>query len=104
MDKKEAMDRLSKYNLTKFQKEVLIATLSIKKGETKTYKDIAIQIGRKHAYRAVGSALRANPLAPQIPCHRVIKSDGSLGGYDGVMNSRRKIRLLKSEGVILNKR
>ena len=49
--------------------------------------------------RAVGQALKRNPYAPKVPCHRVIKSDGTLGGYNGEMNSKKKIRLLKKEGV-----
>ncbi len=100
MDKKEAIDKLNKYNLTKFQKEVLIATLSIKRGETRTYKDIAKQIGHKNAYRAVGTALKKNPLAPKIPCHRVIKSDGSYGNYSAMGGTKKKIAMLKAEGAI----
>lgn len=100
MERKEAMKKLGKYNLTEFQKKVLIATLSIKKGETKTYKDIARQIGHPNACRAVGTALKKNPLAPMIPCHRVIKSDGSVGNYSGRGGKRGKYTLLKSEGAL----
>ena len=88
---------LEKYDLTAFQKRVLIATASIKKGQVKTYKQIAQQIGRPKAYRAVGTALRLNPLAPRIPCHRVIKSDGSFGKYGGKDNGA-KAKMLAKEG------
>jgi methylated-DNA-[protein]-cysteine S-methyltransferase len=90
---------LAKYGLTRFQRRVLLATFKVKKGETKTYKQIAEQIGSKNAYRAVGTALRKNPLPIIIPCHRIVKSDGSIGSYsNGGM--ARKIALLKAEGAI----
>ncbi len=96
MDEK-LLKELNKYDLTSFQKKVLIATASIKKGQVRTYKQIARQIGRPNAYRAVGTALRLNPLAPRIPCHRVIKSDGSYGKYGGKDNGT-KARMLAKEG------
>jgi methylated-DNA-[protein]-cysteine S-methyltransferase len=99
MDKKIILQKLNKYDLTEFQKRVLLATLSIKRGQTRTYKEIAEQIGNKRAYRAVGTALRLNPLPILIPCHRVIKSDGSLGNYSGGGTARKRY-LLKSEGAI----
>jgi O-6-methylguanine DNA methyltransferase len=96
------MKRLDPYGLTEFQKEVLAATLTVKKGETRTYKQIAEQIGRKRAYRAVGTALKKNPLPIVIPCHRIVKSDGSLGNYSGSSTTgrKRKMELLKAEGAI----
>jgi methylated-DNA-[protein]-cysteine S-methyltransferase len=100
MDRNSAIKKLEKYGITEFQKKVLLATLKIKKGETKTYGQIAKEIGNKNACRAVGTALKMNPLPIEIPCHRVIKSDGSTGSYSGVRNSIKKIRLLKSEGAI----
>jgi methylated-DNA-[protein]-cysteine S-methyltransferase len=100
MRKETALKELEKYDLTEFQKKVLIATLSIKKGETKTYKQIAEQIGKRKAYRAVGTALRLNPLAPTIPCHRVVKSDGSTGNYSGKGGPAGKVAMLKAEGAI----
>lgn len=96
----DIIKRLEGYKITEFQRRVLIATMSIKKGETKTYKEIAKSIRRKNAYRAVGTALKNNPLPIIIPCHRVIKSDGSPGNYMGsAKGTKRKIALLKSEGV-----
>ncbi|MBI4335571.1 MAG: MGMT family protein, partial [Candidatus Omnitrophica bacterium] len=59
------------------------------------------RIGRPKAYRAVGNALNKNPFAPIVPCHRVVKSDGSLGGF--AKGKRQKLRLLKREGLTLGK-
>lgn len=70
-------------------------------GRVTTYKLVAEELGSK-AYRAVGQALRRNPYAPEIPCHRVVNSDGSIGGFNGKTGGKdidRKIRLLKLEGV-----
>jgi len=70
----------------------------IPKGKVTTYKLISEKLGTK-AYRAVGNALRKNPYAPEVPCHRVVNSDGSVGGYKGKLNNKEKIRLLRKEGV-----
>ncbi|HNX91126.1 MAG TPA: MGMT family protein [Candidatus Omnitrophota bacterium] len=83
--------------LTAFQKKVLRKTLEIPRGEVRSYGWIAREIGCT-AYRAVGMALHRNPYAPFVPCHRVISSDGSIGGYAGGIN--KKIRTLKKEGVL----
>ena len=95
--------RLEKYNMTRFQTSVLRAALDIPKGEVRTYKQIATKIGHPKAYRAVGSALRINPLAPAIPCHRVVKSNGELGNYSGRKGKAGKRRLLEIEGYIIKK-
>lgn len=100
MDADRARRLLKGYGLTSFQKEVLIATASIPKGETRTYKQIAIAVGKPHAYRAVGSVMRINPLAPRIPCHRVVRSDGTLGQYSAAGGARTKRKMLISEGAI----
>ncbi len=71
------------YEGTNFQKAVWQALLEIPYGETRTYKDIAIQIGSPKAVRAVGQANRANPIAIIVPCHRVIGAHGGLVGYAG---------------------
>jgi O-6-methylguanine DNA methyltransferase len=63
-----------------------------------TYAQVALAIGRPAAVRAVGNALNKNPFAPQVPCHRVVKSDGSLGGF--AHGPRAKQALLKNEGVV----
>lgn len=70
-------------------------------GKVTTYKALAEKLGTK-AYRAVGSAMKNNPYAPEVPCHRVVRSDGSIGGFMGKMSGEeveKKIALLKSEGV-----
>ncbi|MBF0486181.1 MAG: MGMT family protein [Candidatus Omnitrophica bacterium] len=84
--------------LTPFEWAVLKATLDIPFGETRTYAWVAKRIGKPRAVRAVGSALRKNPYPLIIPCHRVIKSDGSLGRYAGKDTGRKKelIELEKS--------
>jgi len=85
-----------------FQKEVLDLVKKIPKGRITTYKEIARALKRKgQSYRAVGRALHDNRYPIIIPCHRVVKSDGSLGGYSrGV---KKKISLLKKEGIKINK-
>jgi methylated-DNA-[protein]-cysteine S-methyltransferase len=85
---------------TKFEWSVLKATLEIPLGQTRSYQWIARKIGRPKASRAVGQALRRNPYPLLIPCHRVIKSDGSLGGYAG-QYSTKKQKLLAREQEIL---
>lgn len=81
---------------TEFQKQVWQALREIPRGETRTYGEIAQRIGRPKAVRAVGTACGANPIALLIPCHRVLRGDGSLSGYRwGV---ERKKWLLRVEG------
>ncbi len=84
-------------NKTEFEKAVLVTTFKIPNGKVSTYGRIAKRIGRPRAYRAVGNALHKNPLAPIVPCHRVVKADGSFGGDKGAAASRRK--LLQKEGI-----
>ena len=67
--------------LTEFEKQVLETVKKIPRGKVATYKEVAKAIGKPFAYRAVGNALAKNPYPIKIPCHRVIKSDLSLGGY-----------------------
>ena len=67
-------------------------------GETRTYKELALTIGRPKSARAVANACGKNPYAPTIPCHRVIRSDGKLGGYSGKGGINTKKKLLKLEG------
>jgi len=81
---------------SKFEEKVYRICKKVPKGKVTTYKAIAEKMGTK-AYRAVGSALNKNPYAPKVPCHRVINSNGNLGGFtSGIKN---KIKLLKKEGV-----
>ena len=67
----------------------------------KTYSQVAKGIGKPLAVRAVANAIGKNPYAPKIPCHRVIRSDGSLGGYSGKGGLKTKRFLLKKEGIRL---
>lgn len=83
---------------SEFQKEVLQEVAEIPYGETKTYKQIAEAIDSK-AYRAVGTAIGKNPLPIIIPCHRVIKSDLSVGGFFGGTEMKKEI--LENEGVCI---
>lgn len=80
---------------TTFQKQVWEALQKITYGETCTYKDIANQINKPKSVRAVANACGANPTALIVPCHRVVKNDGSLGGYRWGIERKRK--LLNSE-------
>jgi O-6-methylguanine DNA methyltransferase len=87
--------------LTEFQQMVLEEVRRIPMGTITTYGELALQMDNEKAARAVGQVLRANPLPVIIPCHRIVLSDGSIGGYGGILGSERKIALLKHEGVIL---
>ena len=86
---------------TKFEKKVWNYLKTIRKGSVKTYKQVAIAINRPKSARAVANAIGKNPFAPKIPCHRVIRSDGSLGGYSGKGGVKTKRFLLKKEGIRL---
>ena len=84
---------------TPFQVRVWKYLITIPKGKVITYKQLAKAIKMPKAVRAVANACAKNPYAPKIPCHRVIRSDGGLGGYSGPGGIRQKIRLLRSEKV-----
>lgn len=90
------MEKLGR--LTEFEQRVLLACARIPKGKTKTYSQIAREIGKPDAARAVGNALAKNPLAPIIPCHRVVKKDGGVGGYSAKGGTKKKSKLLEKEG------
>ncbi len=94
--KKESVNKLS------FADKVYNALLKVPAGKITTYKDLANAIGSR-AYRAVGTALKNNPYAPKVPCHRVVASDGRIGGFMGEQSGiaiDRKIAMLKAEGVL----
>lgn len=88
-------------SITPFQRRVLEETRKVPRGQVSTYAEIARRIGSPKAVRAVGQALRRNPVPIVVPCHRVIASDGTLGGYGGSLRSKRKIALLRLEGIAL---
>lgn len=83
---------------TDFQNEVWNAIRQIPHGEVRSYKWIAEKIGKPKAVRAVGSAVGANAVSIFIPCHRVIRSDGSLGGYGGGIERKRQLLALEGYG------
>ena len=84
---------------TPFQQKVWAALRTIPRGEVRTYTDIAIQIGHPSSARAVANACGKNPYAPEVPCHRVIRPDGSIGGYSAEGGSEKKRAMLREEGV-----
>ena len=86
---------------TEFQIKVWNAISKIPKGKVKTYKELARSIRKSKASRAVANACGKNPFPIKIPCHRVIRSDGKLGGYSGKGGIKTKRKLLRSEGVFI---
>ena len=84
---------------TEFQLACWQALLEIPYGETRSYRDIARAIGHPHAYRAVGMSNNRNPVAIVVPCHRVIASSGSLCGYGGGLDLKRKLLDLEQANV-----
>jgi len=85
---------------TDFQKKIAQRVKKIPYGETRSYKEVAETTGYSRAYRAVGNTMRNNPLPLVVPCHRVIKSDGSIGGFSGQKDNplKKKMIDLESEG------
>lgn len=81
--------------LTPFQRSVLRQTMKIPYGTTASYGEIAARVGRPSAYRAVGNAVGSNPISIIIPCHRVIASDGSLGGFGSGLSYKKKLLSLE---------
>lgn len=87
---------------TKFQIKVWNELKNIPKGEVRTYKEIAKAIGKPNSARAVANACGKNPKPVEIPCHRVVRSNGYLGGYSGKGGLSKKLELLKKEGISTN--
>lgn len=86
---------------TLFEKQVYAAVRKIPKGQVRSYRWVAEKIGKPAAMRAVGNALNRNPYAPEVPCHRVVRSDGSIGGF--AEGPAKKRRLLLAEGVTFDR-
>ena len=86
--------------MTTFQSDCYEALKKVPKGKVITYAGLARMIGRPKAHRAVGSAMNKNPYAPQVPCHRVVKSNGDLGGF--ATDIEVKIKRLQEEGVMVS--
>ncbi len=96
---------LDSVDITPFQRRVYEAALQIPHGRVTTYKWLGMAIGC-HSPRAIGQALRRNPLAPDVPCHRIIAADLSAGGFSGQTSGpkiSKKLRLLREEGVTFHK-
>jgi len=87
--------------MTKFQASVLELVSKVPKGKVTTYKELARALGRPRAWRAVANALAKNPSPMRIPCHRVIRSDGKVGGYK--LGGKRKAELLLREGIAIKR-
>ena len=85
---------------TEFQINVWEEIKKIPKGQTRTYKEIAFALKKPKSSRAVANACGKNPFLIEIPCHRVIRSDGKLGGYSGKGGIKQKRKLLKEEGAL----
>ena len=97
----------TKQRVTEFEQQVYEICSKVPKGSVTSYKKIAHAM-RTKAYRAVGAALKNNPYAPKVPCHRVVASDGTLGGFQGSTNIKgkalkKKLLMLTEEGVEIEK-
>ena len=89
--------------MSSFSKRVYELCLLVPPGKVTTYKAIAEKLGTR-SYRGVGQALRCNPFAPRVPCHRVVRSDGALGGFMGWKKGGKveeKRKMLEKEGVVI---
>lgn len=89
---------MSNSPISPFARRVYDIVAKIPRGKTMTYAEVAAAIGNPRAVRAVGNALNRNPFAPRVPCHRVVRSDGTIGGF--ASGSHKKAQLLRQEGVI----
>jgi len=97
---KKLLRTLKARKITDFQLSVLRAAMKIPEGQTKSYKWLAEEIGRPKAYRAVGNALNKNPYPVLIPCHRIVHSNGSLGGYKSGQKHKKAILEKEKAGII----
>lgn len=91
-------------SISDFQRRVYLALLEVPRGTTITYRQLGQRIGCR-CPQAIGQALKRNPFAPFVPCHRVIASDGTIGGFHGQTEGetiQRKLALLKEEGALIS--
>ncbi len=86
--------------MTALQQQTYRLLATVPPGRVTTYKALADALGTK-AYRAIGQFMKKNPYAPDVPCHRVVASDGTIGGYN--KGTAEKIRMLTAEGVLIDK-
>jgi len=94
--------RLDLNGLTDFRRRVMECCRRIPRGRTASYQDLARAAGSPNASRAAGSTMARNPLPLIVPCHRVVRSDGSVGGFSSPRGVEQKRRLLRLEGVTLD--
>lgn len=96
---------IMKYEKSEFSERVYGFCSRVPRGRVTTYGEIARAIGKPGSSRAVGQVLKRNPNAPRVPCHRVVKSDGSLGGYGGAgrKKTENKRKMLAREGIEITK-
>ena len=92
--------RLETENLTPLETEVLRAAARIPYGRVRSYKEIAVQVNRPRAYRFIGSTMAKNPFPILIPCHRVVRSDLSVGNYGGGPEMKKKLIELEAENAL----
>jgi O-6-methylguanine DNA methyltransferase len=92
---KDIIEKMKNY--PDFYAKVWKACFKISAGKTLTYSQLAKNIRAPKAARAVGTALSKNPFAPTIPCHRVIRTDGKMGGYSATGGIKKKLKMLKYE-------
>ncbi len=85
---------------SKFKERVIAVVKKIPKGSTLSYGAVALRAGHKGAARAVGAIMAANQ-DKDVPCHRVIRADGTIGGYNGLQGTKDKAALLRKEGIVL---
>jgi len=95
-----SLSGLNLSKLTNFSANVLRHAYKIPRGKVSTYSGLAEKLGKPRAARAVGTALANNPFPIAIPCHRVVRADGTLGGFGGGLKMKRE--LLEREGFVLN--
>ncbi len=88
---------MSKHLPKYFTEKVYAVVAKIPRGSTMTYQEVACRAGRPNAYRAVGNIMHHNPDTAKVPCHRVVRSDGTPGGY--ARGTRRKVAILRREGA-----
>ena len=91
---------LDREGITHFQRRVYAVTCQIPPGQTRTYGEIAAELGDKGLARAVGRALGTNPFAPVVPCHRVLAAGGKSGGFSAYGGAATKLRMLATEGAL----
>jgi methylated-DNA-[protein]-cysteine S-methyltransferase len=92
------MNMKQSFKAASFKEKVYAVVAKIPRGKTMTYQEVARRAGSPHAYRAVGNIMNKNPDTKKVPCHRVVRSDGTPGGY--ASGTKMKIALLKKEGAI----